>query len=559
LQIVIAKPENPTSNASTANAGRHPLMDWLLLAGFCGFLFFFGLAYFGLLGADEPRYAQVAREMLAGHNRITPTLGGTPWLEKPPLYYWQAMLAYSIFGVSDWAARLPSAVDATLMVVAVYLFLRRFRPGFQLDGALIAASASGVIGFARAASTDMPLAATFTIAMLAWYAWYESANKRYLALAYIFFGFATLAKGPVGPFFGLAIIVIFSAAKGDYRLFAKTCWIPGIALFALTALPWYVAVQLRNPEFFRVFILEHNLGRFGKDLYHHTQPFWYYLPVVLLGLVPWTMFVSVAVVESIRVWWTEKGELFRSEDALPVFLVIWLVVPVAFFSFSASKLPGYILPALPAGALLLAEYVRRHLMDYDDKDDRPGLLLIILHAVVASLPVVAALMMQYIVFRHTLPWNRATAISAGFAAVLAIGIILTLRRPLGLRVLRFVTLVPVVLAVAAVLRLGSPSLDATLSARPLAQEINRVDNRSLPLAIFRLSRETEYGLHFYRDQKILRYESGEIPLGEHILITKEGWQKNVAKWTPGRRVTYVGSYAEQGLDYYWVGKAAASN
>ena len=229
--------------------------------------------------------------------------------------------------------------------------------------------------------------------------------------------------------------------------------------------------------------------------------------------------------------------------------MIWLIVPVAFFSFSASKLPGYILPALPAGTLLLAEYVRRHVTD---DDHRPSLLLIVLHSMVASLPVVAALMMQYIVFHHSLPWGRATAISAGFAAVLAVGITLTLRRPLGLRVLRFVTLVPVVLAVAAVLRLGAPSLDATLSARPLAQEINRVDNRSLPLAILRLSRETEYGLHFYRDQKILRYEAGEVPAGEHLLITPEGWQKNIAKWTPGRRVTYVGSFAEQGMDYYWV-------
>ena len=204
-------------------------MDWLLLAGFCGFLFFFGLAYFGLLGADEPRYAQVAREMLARHDWITPTLGGKPWLEKPALYYWQTMLAYSVFGVSDWAARLSSALDATLMVVAVYLFLRRFRPGFQLDGALMAASASGVIGFARAASTDMPLAATFTVAMLAWYAWYESASKRYLALSYIFLGLAMLAKGPVAPFLAVVIVMIFAAAKGDYRLMTRTCWVPGIA------------------------------------------------------------------------------------------------------------------------------------------------------------------------------------------------------------------------------------------------------------------------------------------------------------------------------------------
>ncbi len=527
-------------------------MDWALLAGFCGFLFFFGLAYFGLMGADEPRYAQVAREMLARHDWITPMLGGKPWLEKPPLYYWQTMLAYSVFGVSDWAARLSSALDATLMVVAVYLFLRRFRRGFQLDGALIAASASGVIGFARAASTDMPLAATFTIAMLAWYAWYESARRRYLALSYIFLGLAMLAKGPVAPFLAAAIVVIFSLAKGDRRLMARTCWIPGVALFALTALPWYVAVQLRNPQFFRVFILEHNLGRFGRDLYHHTQPFWYYVPVALLGLVPWTMFVTAAAVESIRAWWTKKRQLFQSEDALPAFLLIWLIFPVAFFSFSASKLPGYILPALPAGTLLLAEYVRRHVID----EDRPSALLIVLHSMVATLPIVAALMMQYIVFQHRLPWGRAAAISAGFAVVLAIGITLTLRRPLGLRLLRFVTLVPVVLAVAAVLRLGAPALDATLSARPLAQEINRVDNRSLPLAILRLPRETEYGLHFYRDQKIARYEAGDVPAGEHLLITPEGWQKNIAKWVTGRRVTYLGSFAPQGMDYYWVGKSS---
>src|ERR1700758_4944409 len=116
------------------------LLDWLLLVGFCGFLFFYGLAYFGLVGADEPRYAQIAREMLAGRDWITPTLDGKPWLEKPALYYWQAILAYRIFGVSDWAARLPSAIDATLMVFAVYFFLRRFRHEFALDGALMTAS-----------------------------------------------------------------------------------------------------------------------------------------------------------------------------------------------------------------------------------------------------------------------------------------------------------------------------------------------------------------------------------------------------------------------------------
>ena len=269
--------------------------DWLLLAGFCGFLFFFGLAYFGLVGADEPRYAQVAREMLARHDWITPTLGGKPWLEKPPLYYWQAMLAYSIFGVSDWAARLPSAVDATLMVVAIYLFLKRFRPGFQLDGALMTASAAGVVGFARAASTDMPLAAMFTIALLAWYAWYESESHRYLAVFYFFLALGTLAKGPVAPLLAGMIVVIFAVAKRDYRLLWRTLWVPGVLLFCAVALPWYIAVQIKNPEFFRVFILQHNLARFGTNLYHHPEPFWYYVPVVLLGLIPWTVFVVASL------------------------------------------------------------------------------------------------------------------------------------------------------------------------------------------------------------------------------------------------------------------------
>src|SRR5437879_11242625 len=107
--------------------------DVLLLAGFCVFLFFYGIAQFGLIGADEQRYAQVAREMLERRDWITPTLGGRPWLEKPPLYYWQAMLAYSVLGVTDVAARVPSAIDATLMVIAVYLFFRRFRSGVEID------------------------------------------------------------------------------------------------------------------------------------------------------------------------------------------------------------------------------------------------------------------------------------------------------------------------------------------------------------------------------------------------------------------------------------------
>ena len=525
--------------------------DWLLLAGFCGFLFFFGLASFGLIGADEPRYAQVAREMLARHDWITPTLGGKPWLEKPPLYYWQAMLAYSIFGVSDWSARLPAAVDATLMVIAIYLFLKRFRPGFQLDGALMTASAAGVIGFARAASTDMPLAAMFTIALLAWYAWYESESRRYLAIFYSFLALGMLAKGPVAPLLGAVIVVIFAAAKRDFRLISRTLWIPGMLLFCVIAFPWYIAVQIKNPEFLRVFIFEHNLARFGTNLYHHPEPFWYFVPVTLIGLIPWTVFATASWTETLRVWWSERQRMLASEDALNAFLVIWLVVPVVFFSLSKSKLPGYIVPALPAGTLLLAEYVRRRVTD----GESPGIVLIVLHSIVAAAPIVPAMMVQYLILQHRLPWGKAAAISFTFAAVLAIGIAITLRTKLGFAGLRFITLVPIVLAVAAVLRLGTPALDSMLSVRPLASEISHLENKPLPVAVSGVSRQTEYGLAFYRNQVIDRYELGQVPAAEHLVVAPEGSQTAIARQVAGRRVSYLGSFAPQGLDYYWVAAA----
>src|ERR1700720_828555 len=268
--------------------------DTLLIAGFCAFLFFYGTGQFGLIGADEPRYAQVAREMLERHDRITPVLGGHAWLEKPPLYYWQAMLAYDVFGVSDVAARVPAGFDATLLVIAVYLFFRKFRRGVEVDAALITASCAGVIGYARAASMDIALAAAFSIGLMAWWAWRESGKRIYLALFYGFTALGMLAKGPVAPFLAAAVIMLFALAVRQSRLVLRTFWLPGILLFCAIALPWYFAVQIRNPQFFREFILEHNLARFSSDLYHHRQPFWYYIPVTAIAFVPWTVFVVAA-------------------------------------------------------------------------------------------------------------------------------------------------------------------------------------------------------------------------------------------------------------------------
>ncbi|MGA8866383.1 MAG: glycosyltransferase family 39 protein [Candidatus Sulfotelmatobacter sp.] len=537
----------------------------LLLAGFCAFLFLYGLGQFGLIGADEPRYAQVAREMLERHDWITPVLGGQPWLEKPPLYYWQAMVFYSLFGVHDWAARLPSVLDATLLVLAMYFFLRRFRRGFEIDGALIIASCAGVTAYARAASTDMPLAAAFAAGMLGWWAWRESGKRLGLLIFYGCVALGMLAKGPVAPFLASAIIVLYAAVTRQLRLIGRTLWIPGILFSCAVAFPWYVAVQLRNPRFFREFILEHNLDRFSTNLYHHTEPFWYYLPVIAVALLPWTVFAIVAFARSIRLWWEERqsssehaGELDPDSGyGLSCFACCWLIVPLVFFSFSKSKLPGYILPAIPAGAILLAEYLRQHLTG---RESGPvSRWFIVPHALLAAAPVVPALLIAYLIGQHRLPGGQPMYIALALAFVLCAGIALTLASRMGLRMLRFVTLIPVVLTVAAVLKLGSNALDQTLSARPLAQEISGIETHPLPLAIYHVPRELEYGMTFYRNRLTLNYAWGSVPLEEHLLVAPENSQVEVTKLVAGRRVSFLGHYEPQHVDYFWVAAAASKS
>jgi 4-amino-4-deoxy-L-arabinose transferase-like glycosyltransferase len=565
---------NPETTPRTNSRTRTEL---LLLAAFCGFLFFYGLGAFGLLGADEPRYAQIAREMLDHSDWITPILGGKPWLEKPPLYYWQAMLSFRLAGVSDRAARLPAALDAAILMAAIYFFLRRFRPGSELDGALITASCVGVVGFAHAAATDMPLAACFAIALLAWYAWYESRRHIDLAAFYIFLALGTLAKGPVAPALAAVIIFLFVAAKRDWPTIPRTLWIPGIVLYLAVALPWYVAVQLRNPEFFRIFILEHNLARFSTGVYHHPQPFWFFLPVFLLALMPWTFPLILAIAERARLLWFEGKQAFSSpEDSWPLFLLIWMFVPILFFSASQSKLPGYILPAVPAGALLVAEYlaVRRAVNaaganargteepiaekkpakispdENSRNDSKLSPLFAVAHGVFCGLLLFAALSAASVAMNHHLLWGTATAV----AAVFALAITVALLSRAGLSLLTRLTALAVVISVSVVIRLAAPVIDATQSARPIAQRIQSFSREPVPIALYHVNRVQQYGLEFYLNRPAQSYDNGNIPSASHVLVATQGTQLQVAQLVPGRRVSYLTSIPQQKLDLYWVGK-----
>lgn len=514
---------------------------WLELAtvaAFCAFLFFWGLGAFGLVGADEPRYAQIAREMLARHDWVTPVLNGVAWLEKPILYYWGAMVSYSVFGVSDWAARVPSAVLATGMVFAGYAFMRRFRPGSQLDAALILASVAGLIGFARAASTDMPLTATFTIAMLAWYAWFETRRSLWLHGAYVFLALATLAKGPVAPFLVAIIVLPFLIIRRDWTALRLSLSISGLLLYFAAALPWYVMVQHRNPQFVRVFIFEHNLARYGTNMFQHKQPFWYFVPVVLLATLPWIVFTVAALVRAIREsLGTRSFELFFG---------LWAVVPVVFFSFSLSKLPGYILPAIPAFAILTAEYLWRRVEDGRE----PSLWLSALHSLVGGGLLGSALLTVYFVYRIPIkPFAAVIAILSGLVIFTSMLVAIYAK---GLRTIRFATLAPVVLGMAFVIRAAAPAIDAKNSERPVAQELAKVATPGMAVAVSDVPRVVEYGLNFYRNQPIFSYQRGEVPTGVHVLVGRPDAAAAISLMATGRKVADLGGFAAQHLEFYLV-------
>jgi 4-amino-4-deoxy-L-arabinose transferase-like glycosyltransferase len=258
-----------------------------------------------------------------------------------------------------------------------------------------------------------------------------------------------------------------------------------------------------------------------------------------------------AGIETLRIWRQEGKTVIVGEEALNVFLLVWLLAPVFFFSISKSKLPGYILPVLPAGTLLVAEYIRRHIAE----DLRPSWLVVVLHSLLAAAPIIPALMIQYILVQHRLLAGPALWISCLAGFVIALAMVVTLRSTLGLRMLRLVTLVPVILVVAAVLRIGGRKLDESLSARPLASEINRVEQGLLQAAVFHVPREVEYGLAFYRNQVIESYDRGEIPPQAHLLVSTQGSETDIHNVLGNRRVSLLGTYPPQNLEYFWVAAA----
>jgi 4-amino-4-deoxy-L-arabinose transferase-like glycosyltransferase len=298
-----------------------------------------------LLGPDEPRYARVAVEMHRSGDWVTPTLQGKPWLEKPALYYWLASAAYSLLGENETAARLPSVAAALLLVGFTALVgARLFGRAAGLHAGFILATALLPFAYGRAAAMDMLLAATLTTSLgLLALRVLGIAGPLAVPAAAAFMGLATLAKGPIGLLLPGLVIAVYVFLRRESRWIAELLRPGSILAFAVVAAPWYVAISLaQGRAFFDVFLLNHNLQRFTSTIHSHPGPFYYYLPIVLAGLFPWTGLALPAI-----------GGLSPRQSRVDLFLLLWFVLPLAFFSMAGSKLPGYILPCLPPLALLM--------------------------------------------------------------------------------------------------------------------------------------------------------------------------------------------------------------
>jgi 4-amino-4-deoxy-L-arabinose transferase-like glycosyltransferase len=349
-------------------AKRAALLFFLAAAAF----YFYGLGHLPFIGPDEPRYAEVAREMYLRGDMVTPMLGGHTWFEKPALLYWMMIGSYRLFGVTEWAARLGPAISGLLTIFLIYWMGKRVEraggdegeaeAGLGLWSGVALASSIGLVIFSRGASFDSIVTMTVTLALVCYFISEIDEKRRRWLLAgfYAGVGASLLAKGLVGivvPFGVIGLYHILRRKWPDKTAFYSLLW--GAPLALGIASLWYGPVIARHGwTFVDEFFIQHHFARYISNKYHHPQPFYFYLPVIVLLALPWTGFLVASLARARRWNWREETVERKSR----IFALAWLVAPVLFFSFSGSKLPGYVLPALPGAALLvggrLARFVR---------------------------------------------------------------------------------------------------------------------------------------------------------------------------------------------------------
>ncbi|MDX8412340.1 MAG: glycosyltransferase family 39 protein [Mariprofundaceae bacterium] len=331
---------------------RNPLP---LLLGLALVNFLFMLGGHSLWDVDEPNNAVCAREMLAVGNWWVPMFNGDLRFDKPILLYWLMMPAYSLFGINEFSARLPSAMAITALTGVVWYFTRRLLDARSaLIAALLLVSSLHMAVISRAATPDplLILCVGFTLlALLCVYV--ENEGGRLLIAAYVAMGIGVLAKGPVAVLMPGLVMGLFLLLMGEWRSWRRFRPFMGLAIILGIALPWYVTVGvLTGGEWLEGFLLHHNIDRFTQPLQGHRGFPGFYVLTVLLGWFPWSGLLASVLLFGV---WRLRG---LRQQPMRLFLLCWIVVFLVFFTVARTQLPNYMLPVFPAAAVLMALWLR---------------------------------------------------------------------------------------------------------------------------------------------------------------------------------------------------------
>jgi 4-amino-4-deoxy-L-arabinose transferase-like glycosyltransferase len=403
-------------NFASKQIGQSLLRDivflTLLLAVFFGFM----IGNRPLSVPDEGRYVEIPREMVETGNYLTPRLNGVKYFEKPVLFYWLEALSIKLFGISESTLRIWPAFFALFGCISVYVSGRQLfgRPS-GLIAAVVLATSILYYSMSRVIILDMAVTAFITGALLSFLVGMHEVpglrRRIFLWSFYVFCALAVLVKGLIGIVIPGMIIGAWILILGEWRVL-RTMYLPsGFALFLLIAAPWHILVIRANPEFFHFYFIQEHFLRYLTKMHGRYHPVWFFIPIILVGLFPWSVFLMQAVRQNLPITWRERHE---HRDAL--FLMLWAGLVFLFFSASDSKLVPYILPVFPPLALLIGRY----LADAWGSKEFPGLRFSLHILLVAALLLSGA----FIAAPYFAPAENAQALgqySYVFALTLAVG------------------------------------------------------------------------------------------------------------------------------------------
>jgi 4-amino-4-deoxy-L-arabinose transferase-like glycosyltransferase len=470
----------------------------VLLLLIASFLFFLFLGNHPLLEPDEGRYSEIPREMLERGDFITPTLNYVKYFEKPVLHYWLTALSFKLFGYTEFASRFWPALlglFGTAFTFWLASSLYGTRAGF-FSGFILATSWI-YFAIAQINIIDMGVSVFITAALAGFLLGSTTGDRRHFLLFYGGMALATLSKGLIGIVLPCAVAGVWILATRNWKLIRRALYGWGILLFLALTLPWYIAVCIKNPEFFHFFFIREHFLRYTTKIHGRYEPAWFFIPILLAGGLPWTAF------------WIRPLAVFR-ESRERLFLFLWFAVIFSFFSFSSSKLIPYILPVFPALSILAGVKIDRYLKRPDQETVQVELFLAtilngLFAAALVAYPFLQDRFSAAVLLRVTVPLASALLLGVGFAWISWVK-----RRPQAVAASLFVGAFFTCLA----LKAGFGFYGSFLSARQTAEIIEKARR---PGDLIVSYEDYDQGIPFYLKTRVVLVNwKGELEFGSGI-------------------------------------------